>query len=176
MSCDHYHYRDPGTLENNNGQVLSKEHITCGAVMVDHASDYVSNFVQTSVKGTQKLDAKHKFETLAESCGIKIRHYHADNHMLSHNLFKESCMSSRQTQSFCGANTHHQNGSAERKIRTAMSLARAMMFNTMKKWPSTVHLGFWTCDIHYAVEILNNTPKPRGFAPKEIFTGAKGDR
>lgn len=144
--------------------------------MVDHASDYIFHFIQTSVEGSQTIDAKHKFEIFAKSCGVNIKHYHADNYIFNHDLFKESCISARQTQSFCGVNAHHQNSMAERKIRTIVALARAMLFNAMIKWPSTIHLGLWPYAVHYAVDVLNNTPKSCGFTPKEIFTRVKGDR
>ena len=51
-----------------------------------------------------------------------------------------------------------------------------MLFNTMIKWLSTIHLGYWPYTIHYAVHILNNIPRPSGFTPKEISTGIRGDR
>ena len=176
MSCDHYHSREPGLLANNNGQILMKKHARCGTVMVDHTSDYVFHFIQTSIEGSQTLDDGHAFETFSESCGVKTKHCHADNHVLNHALFKESSISVRQTQSFCGVNAHHQNGVTERKIRTIVSLACAMMFNAMIKWPSPVHLELWPRAINCAIEILNSTPRSSGFTPKEIFGGTKGDR
>ena len=46
----------------------------------------------------------------------------------------------------------------------------------MIKWPSSIYLGYWPYTVYYAVNILNNTPGPSGFLPKEIFTGIKEDR
>jgi len=144
--------------------------------MVDHASDFIFHFIQTSVEGSQTVDAKHKFEIFTKSCGIDIKHYHADNHIFNHNLFKKSCISAHKIQSFCSMNAHYQNSVAKRKIYTITSLARAMLFNAMIKWLFTVHLGLWPYAVHYAVDVLNNTPKSYGFTSKEIFTGVKGDR
>jgi len=159
ISCDQYHSREPGFVANNNGLVLSKVSAHYGTIMVDHASDFIFHFIQTSADGVQTVDAKHKFETFAKSCNVEINHYHADNKIFNNHLFKESCITAQQTQSFCGVSAHHQNGVAERKIATVISLARAMLFNAMIKWPKHVHLGFWPFAVHYAVDILNNTPK-----------------
>ena len=37
-------------------------------------------------------------------------------------------------------------------------------------------MGYCPYTIYYTVDILNNTPSPSGFTPKEIFTGIRGDR
>ena len=176
ISCDQYYSREPGFIANNNGLVLSKESAKYGTLFVDHASDFIFHFLQTSPDGSQTVDAKHKFETFAKNCGVDIRHYHADNKIFNNQLFKESCITAQQTQSFCGVSAHHQNGVAERKIKSVINLARAMLFNAMIRWPDTIHLSFWPYAVHYATDILNNTPKSSGFSPKEIFTGIKGDR
>ena len=176
ISCDHFMSREPGIICNNYGKILNKDHATCGSLFIDHASDYIFCFIQTSTSGEQTVEAKHKFETFAKNCNVTIKYYHADNRIFNSQIFKESCITNQQTQSFCGVNAHHQNAIAENKIRTVISLARAMLFNSMMKWPNAIHLGYWPFAVHYAVEILNNTPKPSGFTPKEIFTGTKGDR
>ena len=73
-------------------------------------------------------------------------------------------------------NAHHQNSIAERKIRTVVSLARAMLFTAMIKNPGAVTLKLWPFAVHYAADILSNTPTSSGFTLKEIFIGVKGDR
>ena len=109
---------------------------------MDHASDFTFNFTQTSTAAEQTVEGKHKFETLAKSCGISIRHYHADNKIFASQAFKESFIAAQQTQSYCGVNAHHQNGVAERKIKTVIFLTRAMLFTAIIKWPNMVNVGF----------------------------------
>ena len=92
ISCDQYYSREPGFIANNNGLVLSKESAKYGTLFVDHASDFIFHFLQTSPDGSQTVDAKHKFETFAKNCGVDIRHYHADNKIFNNQLFKESCI------------------------------------------------------------------------------------
>ena len=107
---------------------------------------------------------------------MKIKHYYADNRIFNSQVFKESCIINEQTQSFYGVNAYHQNGVAKNKIKYVVSLVRTMLFNTMIKWPNVVHLRYWPFAVHYAIEILNNTPKLSDFTLKEIFTGIKGER
>ena len=83
--------------------------------------------------------------------------------------------SDKKTQSFCDVNFRYQNGIAE-KIRTIISLARAMLFNAMIKCPSTVHLGLWPCAAHHAVDVLNNMAGPSGLLQNKYSRGVKGDR
>ena len=176
VSCDHYMSREPGFIANVHRCVLKKEHVNYETIMVDYASDFVFHFVQTSTKGSQTVEAKHKFERFTKNCGVKIRQYYAYNKIFNEQAFRESCISASQVQSFCSVSAHHQNRVTERKIKTIISLARAMLFTAMIKNPVVITLQFWPYAVHYAVEIINNTPNSSGFTPKEIFTGVKGHR
>merc|ERR1712127_939813 len=44
---------------------------------------------------------------------------------------------------FCGVDAHHQNGVAERAIRTIIESARTMLLHAMTKWPSKVTFDLW---------------------------------
>ena len=59
--------------------MLKKEYVNCGTIIVNHASDFIFYFMQTSNEGSQIVEAKHKFERFAKNCGVKIRQYHANN-------------------------------------------------------------------------------------------------
>ena len=176
ISCNQYQSSEKGIVVNNNGQILSKTFTTCGTLFVDYASDFIFNFTQTSTNASQTVEGKHKFETYAKSCSISIQHYHADNKIFTSQQFKESCITAQQIQSYCSVNAHHQNRVAEWKIKTMISLAQAMLFNVIIKWPNIINVGFWPYAVHYAVDILNNTPNSSGFTPREIFTGSQTDR
>ena len=52
VSCDQCQSSEPGFVSNNDGQVLSKTHDTYSAIKVDHTSDFVFNFVQTSTRSS----------------------------------------------------------------------------------------------------------------------------
>ena len=168
--------REPGFVANNHDCVLKKVKASCGTIMVDYASDFSFHFMQTSVDGAQMVEAKHKFERLANNRGVNIKHYYADNKNFNEIVFRKSCIATTQMHKFCGLNAYHQNGVADRKISTVMSLSRAMLFAAMIKNPKVFTLAFWPLAVHYDVDILNNMSSSSGFMSKEIFTGVKGDR
>jgi hypothetical protein len=71
----------------------------------------------TNLTSSKTLEAKHAFERFAAKHGVKIAHYHCDNGQFADTPFIRSCEESRQKITFCGVNTHFQNGIAERAIR-----------------------------------------------------------
>ena len=60
--------------------------------------------------------------------------------------------------SFCGVNVHHQNGVAERHIRTIVEKGHTNFLHTATKWPHTVPTELWTYAVNYSVYQWNNTP------------------
>jgi hypothetical protein len=48
---------------------------------------------------------------------VRIQHYHADNDRFADNGFMNAIKKQHQTISFCGVNSHFQNGIAEKRIR-----------------------------------------------------------
>ena len=88
VSRDHLQSREPGIVANVNGQVLKKVQANCGTMLVDHASDFIFVFIQMSTEGSQTVEAKYKFELFAQNCGVKIKHYHADNKIFDKQVFR----------------------------------------------------------------------------------------
>ena len=76
---------------------------------------FVHNQIDDS--SVKTVATKHAFEKFAAEHGVCIHHYHCNNGQFSDNAFKESCKSSCQRLTFCGVNTHFQNGIAERAIQ-----------------------------------------------------------
>jgi hypothetical protein len=74
----------------------------------------------------------------------------------------------------CGVNAHHQNGIAERHIRSITECARTMLIHTMLSWPDIITENLWPYAFRLAVNLHNNTPSSSGLTPTEIFTGQKG--
>ena len=70
----------------------------CGAAcFLDHQSCSTYSSLQTSLDGAQTLDAKLAFETLSDSCGVKIKPYHADNGRFAEKSFRDSVKECNQT-------------------------------------------------------------------------------
>ena len=70
----------------------------------------------------------------------------------------EACRKQGQPLTFAGVNAHHQNGMAERRIRSIQELARAMLIHANRRWPESVTINLWPYAVRMANDILNSTP------------------
>ena len=66
----------------------------------------------------KKLAGKSAFEIWADTFGVKVKIYHADNGQFSEQPFRSSIEDANQTITFCGVGYHHQNAIFEIKIQT----------------------------------------------------------
>jgi hypothetical protein len=112
-------------------------------VFVDLYSDYTFVYLQMAITAEETLKAKKAFELHAESFGVQIKQYHADNGRFQDIKFKEHCIEQSQRLTYCGVNAHFQNGRAERKIRDLQDGARTSLLHAMKKWPTAITVNLW---------------------------------
>ncbi len=75
--------------------------------------------------------------------GFRIKSYHLDNGIFSTKDFKDHCIQQHQQFSFSGVGAKHQNGIAERNIKTAAQWARANMLHLATHWPATANTKYW---------------------------------
>ena len=87
-------------------------------VFTDHYNDFTYTRLMTKFDAKLNTESKRAFERLAHPHGVTITHYHADNGIFKSNKWTTSCEDNQQGLTFAGVNSHHQNGVAERKIRT----------------------------------------------------------
>ena len=87
-------------------------------IFVDHFSKLT--YVHSSERNTENkaVKAKHACEKYAATFGVNIQKYHAKNGAFNTWAFKESIVTTNQTMDFSGVDAHHQNGIAERMIKT----------------------------------------------------------
>ena len=78
-----------------------------------------------------------------------------------------------QELSFSGVGAKHQNGVAERNVKTISYLARANLIHSAISWPDQHDLELWPFAFDYSVYIFNNIPGVDGLAPEEKWTGVK---
>ena len=98
-------------------------------VFVDHFSYFTYTYMMRSKTAVQEVQSKKAFEAFAKAHEIEVKHYHADNGIFTAKLWREDCIEEGQGLTFTGVNAHHQNGRAERKIRSPQDLARPMMIH-----------------------------------------------
>ena len=119
------------------------------------------------------IKAKVAFEEFAESCGIRVSHYHADNGRLADNAFINDAKKQGQSISYCGVNAHHQNGKAEKRIRDLQIQARVMIIHAMHQWKDAAAPQLWPYVVRLANEIINMTPRSKdGKVPLSVFSNS----
>ena len=176
ISSDQFVSSVPGRLPNTYGRERDSEKFVGGTIFIDEASGYFGVSNQVSLNAGETIKAKHSFERDAIRHGVIIRGYRADNGTYRSKEFREDIAKFGQTLQFCGVGAHHQNGIAERGIRTVSTAARAMLLHSMIHWPEHVSLDLWPLAIKYAVYLYNRLPSgTSGLSPLEIFFDTKSD-
>jgi hypothetical protein len=169
VSVDHYMSSVMGWLPCTFGH--ERIGYSCGALFVDHASGKLFNFCQYSTTAAKTLSNKCQLESIAWQEGITIQEYHADNGIFASKAFKVDCDSLDQKYTFSGVGAHHQNGVAERNIKTVAQWARVYMLHFAHHWPSKANVRFWPQAIEYALWVFNRMPNlENGLSPNELWS------
>jgi hypothetical protein len=164
----------PGRLTHTRGKEDKKTQYNGGALFVDHCSGYIHHKNQVSLRIGETLKGKHNFECFAKQFNVKIKHYHADNAPFGANEFKADIANQDQELTFSGVGAHHQNGVAERSIRTVTQWARTMLLHSILHWSEVADLKLWPFALDQTIFIWNNMPhRDTRLAPIEVFTSTK---
>ena len=169
ISADHYISTVPGCLPNSHGN--DSHGYTCSTLFVDHASGKLFNFPQLSTSATETITSKHQLEALAADEGFHIKQYHSDNGIFASKDFKSDCDRLKQKYSFSGVGAHHQNGVAERNIKTVVQWARANLLHCALRWPAKASIILWPFALSYAVWVFNRLPQmDTGLCPNKAWS------
>ncbi len=110
------------------------------------------------------------FENWAYNQGVGK--YTTDNGSFGARKFVHELSSKGQEVKYCGVGAHHQNGTAERSIRTVSNMARVMLIHASLRWPDAADASLWPIAVDYAVHVYNKMPNPKsGQSPLHISTG-----
>ena len=145
----------PMTLSGHN----NSQKICCFTIFIDDISDRVHIHFQTSTDAKQTLEGKHKLERYSKKFDVKISSFRADNGTFRAKDVIDDIDKFDQEITFCGVNAHHQNGVAERFIRTIIEKGRTNFIHAATHWPDALASELWTYAINYAVWQWNHTPK-----------------
>ena len=174
IHTDQYVSKTPGRLPHTFGKEPPTERYHGGTIFVDAKSAYVHLVNQVSLRIGETLVGKRTFEMFARQHGIKLKHFHADNHPFNAKEFRLDLEDKDQTISYSGAGAHFQNGVAERTNQTITNWARAMMMHQLLHWPEAFDPALWPFAMEHATHIWNNLPRQGSrFSPLEIFTSTK---
>jgi hypothetical protein len=140
---------------------------------VDHMSGYIHIENQLGFSSSETIRAKQNFEQLALDNGVIVTNYMADNGLFKANQFVSHLREHNQRVQYCGVNAHHQNGIAERSIRTVSEMARAMLLHASIRWKTGIDSSLWPMAVNYAAHVYNSSPNDQGIAPGDLFTGTQ---
>ena len=130
---------------------------------------------QTSVEAVQ---SKKVFGAFAKAHEIEVKHYRADNGIFAAKIWKKDCIEEGLGLTFACVKAHHQNGCAERKIRSIQDLARPMMIHAHHQSNSAITSTLWPYAVRYAADSLNNTACKRlkwKATPLQVFSRSAVD-
>ncbi|EJK76133.1 hypothetical protein THAOC_02121 [Thalassiosira oceanica] len=169
VSVDQLESTQIGFIAQMKGK-LTKDHYTAATVFVDHYSRARYVHLMKDLTSEETIRAKAAFEQWAILHGVTIQHYHCDNGRFADRAFLEACAQQRQVTTFCGVNSHHQNGIAERHIRDLQDQARKQLLFAKQRWPQAIDLALWPYALRNANECYNMLrTESTGKSPLEVF-------
>jgi hypothetical protein len=157
VSMDQYESTVRGRLPNTVGREPWFHRYVGGSLFTDHASGFVKIYNQTSLAAADTIRSKRRFEQEAGLNNVSIKRYHCDNGVFKAVEFLNEMEQLGQTITFSGVGAHHQNGKAERAIKTMFFRARTMMLHASLTWPDSTHENLWPFAVEYADHLWNHT-------------------
>ena len=172
ISVDHFESRLKGRTFDSFGKATSDKYIG-GCIFVDHASGYVHVEFQLGFSAIETIRAKQNFEKFAFNHGVIPITYLTDSGAFKANKFVQHIRDHNQKIQFCGTNAHHQNGVAERAIRTISNMARAMLLHASAHWKHGIDPSMWPMAVQYAAYVSNILPRSNNVSPSDLFFGTR---
>jgi hypothetical protein len=142
VSIDHVISAQPGLVPRMDGR-HTRDRVTGGCIFIDNDTRYSYTHLQTSIDNEQTLAAKQGFEHHAQTNGVQIKSYHADNGIFAEKGFRDQVQADGQSISFCAVGAHHQNGIIERHIGTLTQGARTNLLHAQRRWPEAIGTILW---------------------------------
>ena len=145
-------------------------------IYVDQASRFSFVWLQKTATAEETLEGKTAFEQYAKERGVTVQAYHAGNGIFKAYKWLTACKEKGQSLSFAGVNAHHQNGIAERCIRTLQELTRTMLIHANHRWPKAVTTNLWPYALRMANDVMCETPHmqhPQKLTPQQVFSKTK---
>jgi hypothetical protein len=171
---DHFESRLLGRTYDSYWKPSSTK-LKVGALYVNHDSGFAHCEHQVGFSAGETIRGKQKFEKMCMDNGVVVQDYLTDSGTFKAHKFVSHMHETQQTMHFCGTNSHHQNGVAERAIQTISNMARAMILHESMHWKDIIDASLLPVAVNHAIHIYNNNPS-KGVTPEYIFTGSNVPR
>jgi hypothetical protein len=176
IATDQYETRIHGRVPGSRGSTPISTMYRGGTIFVDICTGKVWAYHQVSLSANDTIRSKMTFERDCHTHGVGVQAYHGDNGIFNSAEFLRELDSKGQGLQLSGVGAHHQNGVAERAIKTVMERARTLMLHAAIHWPEARDEQLWPLAVDYSLHLWNNTPKEGvGLSPEELFSRSKGD-
>ena len=159
MSAVHHISQVPGTLYHTTYKSDPYEMFSGGCVFIDHASGHMSIKHQVAINATENIKSKITLEREYQSQEVPIKGYHTGNGIFNASEFLEELFGEQKKIRFTGAGTSYQNGTAERIIKTLVTMTRTiLMHSALRSTEDTFSTDLWRIEMDYDVWIYNWIP------------------
>ena len=178
VASDHYMSSVPGRLYSSRGSTPSERMYHGGTIFVDNATGLIDIEHQVSLSANDTIKAKLKFEEKARESGVSVQAYHTDNGVFTSEEFLSKLSEDGQKIKFSGVGAAHQNGVAERAIKTIVTMARTMMIHAALNSPEgAIDMSLWPMAMDHATWIYNRIPRmENGISPISLWARTMENR
>ncbi len=169
VSIDQLELPTPGLLAQLKGTPTLWQY-RAATVFVNHFSQLSFVHLQQTLSSEDTLLAKQAFEQFCSTHGMKVLQYHADNGRFADNAFLTNVRQQNQLVTYCGLNTHFQNGVAEKQIQDLQDHTCTLLLHATAHWPAAVSTYLWPYALRTANDVLVSAPRRKdGKSAMEIF-------
>jgi hypothetical protein len=174
IAVDQFEVTKRGRKFKTGGREKETEKFSGGTIFVDVATGYTKLYFQVSLGGEETIRAKLEFERHALSCGVLVKAYRSDNGIFTKEAFMNEIATNHQSITASGVGAHHQNGCAERAIRTVVTKARVQLLHAQLRWPEQTPSDLWPMAMQHSEHLLNIIPSTTqdGYSAEERFCRA----
>ena len=170
VAVDQFEVKKRGRRSNTTGKEKDTEKFSGGTIFADVATGFTKAHFQVSLGAEETIQGKIAFERECHSFGASVKRCRTDNGTFTSRDFMDEIQKQDQHITVSGVGAHHQNGIAERSIRTVVTKARTMLLHAMLRWPDETTADLWPLAMKHASDLNNITPKINdGLSPEEKF-------
>ena len=171
VSMDQMVSAQPGLIPQMSGR-LTNMRVNGVTVFVDHYSDHTYTYLMKDLTLSETIMAKHAYERFLASLGIELKAYHADNGCFADKGFRDECIASNQTITFCGVGSHHQHSIAEQKIKDITLGAQTLLLHAKRMLPEYISIILWPFAVKCCEDQMNHlVHRADGQTPFETLSG-----